>query len=133
MKTQSVELLTEHEQEVANELAGMLREPNSTIPKGLLIYRVCQEYGVDHHKIAHHLGGRSKAANKPKPKSRRDTVELKYDEMLHETELAYLLRFDTEEEWIPKSQVESIDEDNCTVELPEWLVLKKGLENYEVF
>ena len=60
-------------------------------------------------------------------------------EILDDTDGAYLVRLDedSEEEWIPKSQIldvieEVVEPDTgeivmMTLELPEWLAIKKGL------
>lgn len=59
------------------------------------------------------------------PKSR--LVELDYDELLHQTEKAWLfLMEDNKEQWIPKSLGE-LDEDAKTVTVPEYWALKEEL------
>jgi len=58
---------------------------------------------------------------------RRDTVEVEIDLLEHETEKAYLIIVDNEEFWLPKSQVEDINEDS--VWIPCWLAEEKGLEH----
>ncbi len=63
--------------------------------------------------------------------TRRRMMEIKFDEFLHETDKAYLLRFGDSEEWLPKSQVETMDMDDSIVEVADWLVEKRGLECYE--
>ena len=52
-----------------------------------------------------------------------------YDDLKHETDLAWLLLFDEEEVWLPKSVCE-IDEVEFEIEVPEWLVEENELENY---
>lgn len=59
-----------------------------------------------------------------------ELVELKFDDIVHATERAYLLQFDQERVWLPKSEVK-IDEKAQTVECPPWLVEKNSLEQYE--
>ena len=52
------------------------------------------------------------------------------DELVHETKEAFLVRIDTKNFWLPKSQAEIIEETPRTplaVALPEWLAEKKGL------
>jgi len=52
--------LNANEMAVANECAEILR----TIAyneRGLYIWKTCNEYGVDHHKIAKHLAQRAKS------------------------------------------------------------------------
>jgi len=51
---------------------------------------------------------------------------------------AYLLQFGDDKVWIPKSEAEILNEDTRgpehggEIEIPRWLVEKKGLEGYEV-
>jgi hypothetical protein len=52
---------------------------------------------------------------------------LYYQEKVTETNKAWLLDIQGEEIWIPKSQCD-INEDDHTIEIPEWLADKKGLE-----
>lgn len=59
-------------------------------------------------------------------------VELKFDEEVGSTAKAICLKFDEQLVWLPKSQLESLDLVNNVVELPRWLALEKGLEEYEV-
>lgn len=61
-----------------------------------------------------------------------DPVEIDYDEIVAETKAAVLFRVptyedETEEMWIPKSQLIEHDEDACTFEIPEWLAREKGM------
>jgi len=49
-----------------------------------------------------------------------------FDELIKETEIAWLVKIDKEEIWFPKSQCE-LDEDDKKVEVPEWLAIEKGL------
>lgn len=65
------------------------------------------------------------------PESKGNIMEIKFDELLHETDKAYLLRFGKNDEWIPKSQVETLDDVDNTAEVADWLVEKRGLEIYE--
>ena len=53
-----------------------------------------------------------------------------YDRIVVETVLAWILEFGDETVSIPKSQGK-LDEGDNTVEVPMWLVHKKGLESYE--
>lgn len=46
-------------------------------------------------------------------------------EIIHETDLAFLLSDGTTETWVPKSQVE--DNGDGTFTMPEWLAMDKGL------
>ena len=57
-------------------------------------------------------------------------VELVYDEIKFETESGWLLSFDENNVWLPKSQCE-IDIGKGRVEVPAWLAIEKGLEGYE--
>lgn len=65
MKTKPVKLtppekLTDLELTVADSLAAMFKDPEISTPRGLLIHNTCKANGVDHHKIARHLGSRNK-------------------------------------------------------------------------
>jgi len=61
-----------------------------------------------------------------------------FDKLVYETDGAYLLKFGDQKEWVPKSQAEILNEDTRgpehggEIEVPRWLVEKKGLEGYEV-
>lgn len=62
----------------------------------------------------------------------QETVEIDYDCIRHETANAYLIAIvddgdDSEEVWIPKSQIIALDDDAHVVEIPEWLADSKGL------
>jgi hypothetical protein len=64
-----------------------------------------------------------------------DTIDLKYDEIMAQTERAILFRFDNEEVWLPRSQIEDPNElDDCggEVSVQYWIVKEKELEGYEV-
>lgn len=50
-----------------------------------------------------------------------------YEEMICQSKLAWKLKIDKDELWLPKSQCE-LDEDEKCVLVPKWLVEKKGLE-----
>jgi len=52
-------------------------------------------------------------------------VETDFDELLKETAMAWLIRIDEEEIWLPKSQCD-MDEAGCVIDVPEWLALDKG-------
>ena len=54
-----------------------------------------------------------------------------FDEIIKETKLAKLFRFDNYETWIPSSQIQDLDEDGKTMEIPDWMAVEKGLEDYE--
>lgn len=63
-----------------------------------------------------------------------ETVEIAFDGIKAETDKAFLLEIDGEEEWIPKSQIESWKmkeskwgKKSGTCEIPEWLAEEKGL------
>jgi len=58
------------------------------------------------------------------------TLDIVYDDLVYETDKAYLLRFDDRDVWIPKSQVQDIDDEYIT--LPLWLIEEKELETYIV-
>ncbi len=58
-------------------------------------------------------------------------VELRFEEVKHETHSAYLILFDRSgvQAWLPKSQCEVSDGDKI-VQMPQWLVEEKGLDAY---
>ncbi len=59
-----------------------------------------------------------------------ENVKIRFRAIVHETEKAVRILFDFDgghEEWLPFSQVEI---DGNVVEMPEWLAIEKGLENY---
>jgi hypothetical protein len=62
---------------------------------------------------------------------------IQYDAILKETEFAFLVKFDNDEIWIPKSQIkngffESLDEGGGELSVAIWFEKDKGLEQYEV-
>jgi hypothetical protein len=58
--------------------------------------------------------------------SSRELIDIEYDELKHETDMAYLVIIDGDEVWIPKSVCE-LDEDNQIIEVQEWFAEKEGL------
>jgi hypothetical protein len=60
-------------------------------------------------------------------KPNADPVEIGFDEIVLETDKAWLVKVDKDENvWLPKSQCE-LDEDAKTVMVAEWLAIDKGL------
>ena len=61
-------------------------------------------------------------------------VHLDVDEVLRETEKAFLIRLESgEEHWIPKSQISDVDDynvgdRNATVSVSSWFCEKEGIE-----
>jgi len=55
-----------------------------------------------------------------------DVQEYDVEELITETDKAWLLSVDGEELWLPKSQCE-FDEDEMVVDIPDWLAEEKGL------
>lgn len=56
------------------------------------------------------------------------TEEIAYDRIVHETPMAKLYDFGTEQKWVPKSLIESDDgEDGGTAEIQEWWLEQEGL------
>jgi len=53
-------------------------------------------------------------------------MEIPFDEIVTETDAAWLLDVGDDKIWLPKSQCD-IDEDDNTIEVPEWLAIEKGL------
>ena len=56
-------------------------------------------------------------------------VEVQFDELVHETDMAYLLEIYGQQMWIPKSQVDDLFEDGegNKIIVKEWLAREKGL------
>ena len=60
-------------------------------------------------------------------------VHLDFDEILRETEKAFLIRIDDEEYWIPFSQIADPEEyregdTDGEISITEWIAREKGLE-----
>jgi len=62
-------------------------------------------------------------------RSNTTTLEIPFDEFKTETPMAYGVMVDDVMVWLPKSQCE-IDEFEMVVEVPEWLAIEKGIEDY---
>jgi hypothetical protein len=60
-------------------------------------------------------------------------VDLKYHDIIHKTELAYLIQFEHDKEavWIPKSQCD-VDEDDRIVTMRESAAIEKEIEGYAI-
>jgi hypothetical protein len=58
------------------------------------------------------------------------TLDLVYDDILKETDLAYLFAFGDYQHWIPKSVIKEMDEKESILTLPDWFIEKNGLEPY---
>ena len=67
-----------------------------------------------------------------------ETITLRYDRIEHYTDKAVLFMFDSEEVWIPSSQIHNFDDlpfgtdDDGVVEVSSWFVDKESLDCYEV-
>ena len=60
-------------------------------------------------------------------------VELTFDEVIHETSLAWLLAFAEREVWVPKSVSDDPDQSldgTKQIFLKQWFVDQEGLEDY---
>lgn len=55
-----------------------------------------------------------------------DPITFDVDELVRETDRAWLLRIDGDEVWIAKS-IGELDERSSEVTIPEWLAEEKGL------
>jgi len=55
-----------------------------------------------------------------------EMVEVDFDGLIRETEMAWLFRIDRQAIWFPKSRCE-VDEDEKVVYVPEWLAIEEGL------
>ena len=53
-----------------------------------------------------------------------------YDDIEVSTEKAICFSFDNQNVWLPKSQIEHLDMHGHFVDIPQWLILSKGLECY---
>lgn len=62
--------------------------------------------------------------------SRDDLVVIEGGEFMHETAQAVKLKFDGNEVWIPKSQLDDHDDDYETIVIPEWLAVEKEIDVY---
>ena len=60
------ESLDQVERSVADYIAQCIRDDEVDCPVGLFIWKVCEENGVDPHKIAKHLGRRKRREVKTK-------------------------------------------------------------------
>lgn len=56
-------------------------------------------------------------------------IDVNYDDIIHETEAAYLFLFDEEEIWLPKSWIE-VDTKAKVITLPEYRAVEKEIEGY---
>ena len=61
-----------------------------------------------------------------------EIVTLEYEQLVTETDKAYLFAFGDENVWLPKSQVEDIRETALEVDIPRWLMEADNLEGFEV-
>jgi len=60
------------------------------------------------------------------------TMRLLYDDLGLDTKKAQQYIFKEKAYWIPLSQVKDVNLTAQIIVLPEWLVIKKGLEGYEI-
>jgi hypothetical protein len=51
---------------------------------------------------------------------------IEYDEIIRKSDKGVLIKIEGDKYWLPKSQVE-INEDDDTIDIPEWLLKEKGL------
>lgn len=54
-------------------------------------------------------------------------VDVPYDEIKHETDKAYLMAVAHGNEWMPKSQIIDLNEEDSICTIPYWLAEQKGL------
>ena len=54
-------------------------------------------------------------------------VKVDYDKIIRSSDRAVQVDIAGEGYWIPKSQVQEFDEEECWFEIPEWLAEDKGL------
>ena len=59
-------------------------------------------------------------------------ITLQYEMILHDTIKAWLVLFDGEEVWIPRSQADIIDETYSLIQLPKWLAEKRHLKHLDI-
>lgn len=68
------------------------------------------------------------------PRDDSEPVLVSIEEVLHETDLAWLVLVAGDKVWLPKSQIESGEDDlmvgarGVEIEVPEWLAFQKGLK-----
>ena len=60
----------------------------------------------------------------------QEIVTLVYDDFIAPTPRAFLVTFGDEKIWLPQSLTE-IDGNTKTLEIPQWLMIEKGIEDYE--
>lgn len=66
-------------------------------------------------------------------KKKDKLVDLKFNQIVHSTDLAWLIEFEHDKEaiWIPKSQCE-VDEDDNIVTMRETVAVEKEIEGYAI-
>jgi len=57
-------------------------------------------------------------------------MRLIFDEIRQETEAGCLLRFDNKHVWIPLNRFNKIDKEEKIIDIPEWLAIQKGIEDF---
>lgn len=57
-----------------------------------------------------------------------ETVWLEFDSIEHETEKAYLLVFNGEQLWVPKSVIHDWNKPANEVEISEWFAEREGID-----
>ena len=55
-----------------------------------------------------------------------ESVEIDFDHIEAETDMAWLVVIDDDEVWLPKSRCD-IDNESHVADVPEWLAKEKGL------
>lgn len=55
-----------------------------------------------------------------------EIIEIYFDELKKETDMAWLVKIDEDEVWLPKSVCE-LDEKDGVAEVPEWICFEKEL------
>lgn len=56
----------------------------------------------------------------------KEPCVIEFEEIVMQTDKAILFRVEGEEHWIPKSQIDHVDEDSMEVTIPEWIAKDRG-------
>ena len=59
-----------------------------------------------------------------------ETTWLEFEEILHETEKEYLIVFDGEQIWVPKSVIHDWNKPVNELEISEWFCERNGLNTW---
>ena len=57
---------------------------------------------------------------------KKELIEIEFDQIIRQTDMAVLACIDDKEYWLPKSQIDFREWSNI-IGIPEWLAIQKGL------